>query len=168
MTRVNRTTPDLTGFPDLVVIYLGMRALNLRGVRTLRRVDKQIRQSVSDEPDGLLRHEMLIYSLLPPHVGMRQYWRDLDAMERWTRTGTHRQWWTDYLRDPAGTGFWHETYFIGGGMEAIAVDMPDPLGMLSFAPIQQARGAMFSARQRAGQVGSAPSAVIPEHEFEPA
>ena len=167
MARLNRTTPDLSDYPDLVVIYLGMRVLSLRGMGTLRRLGKEIRRSVQAAPDGLLLHENLTYSLLPPHIGMRQYWRDLDAMEKWTRTGFHRQWWSTYLRDPAGTGFWHETYFIGGGMEAIFVDMPGPVGMLSFAPNVPARGAMFSSRQRAGRAGSVPEAVVGEHDLEP-
>jgi len=167
MARVKRTAADLSGYPDLVVVYLGMRAVSLRGVRTLRRVGREIRQSVQAAPDGLLRHENMLYSLVPPHIGMRQYWRDLDAMERWTRTAQHREWWSTYLRDPAGTGFWHEAYFIGGGMEAIYVDMPGPLGMLGFAPEVPARGAMFSTRQRAGRAGATLTPVIEEHDLEP-
>jgi hypothetical protein len=38
------------------------------------------------------------------------------------------------LRDSGGTGFWHETYFMRGGMEAIYDDMPRPVGFLNFAP----------------------------------
>jgi hypothetical protein len=33
--------------------------------------------------------ENLIWSLVPSHLGMRQYWRDLDRLERWTRSGPH-------------------------------------------------------------------------------
>ncbi len=70
---------------------------------------------------------------------MRQYWRDLDALERWTRDLPHKQWWQDFLRDSAGTGFWHETYFMRGGMEAIYDDIRKPFGMMSFSPLDQAR-----------------------------
>ena len=49
-------------------------------------------------------HEDLIFSLLPPHLGMRQYWRDFDAMERWARSLPHKQWWQRFVRDTAGTG----------------------------------------------------------------
>ena len=38
-------------------------------------------------------------------------------------------WWRDYLRDRAGTGFWHETYFSRGGVEAIYDDMRVPVGL---------------------------------------
>ncbi len=148
--RVNRQTVDLSGYPDLVVIYLGMRVRTFGGVGKLLATGKQIQQMVATKPDGLLLHENMVFSLLPPHVGMRQYWRDLDALERWTRELPHQQWWKDFLRDSAGTGFWHETYFMRGGMEAIYDDMK-PTGMMNFAPVHQARGRMFSARTRLGR-----------------
>jgi hypothetical protein len=52
------------------------------------------------------------------------------------------------LRGGSGTAFWHETYFLRGGMEAIFLDLDRPTGLLAFAPAQEARGAMFSARRR--------------------
>ena len=118
--------------------------------RQLLQTGRQIRAGVAQGPDGLLLHENLLFSLLPPHVGMRQYWRDLDALERWTRELPHQQWWKDFLRDSAGTGFWHETYFMRGGIEAIYDDMDKPVGLMSFAPLVSARGRMFSARSRLG------------------
>jgi Domain of unknown function (DUF4188) len=161
-TGVTRQTVDLSGFPDLVVIYLGMRVRTLRGMRKLLQTGRQIRAGVAEQPDGLLLHENLVFSFVPPHVGMRQYWRDLDSLERWTRELPHQQWWKDFLRDSAGTGFWHETYFMRGGIEAIYDDMANPVGMMSFAPLQQARGPMFSARSRLGLGQPRLSAVIPE------
>jgi hypothetical protein len=159
---VNRQAPDLSGFPDLVVIYLGMRVRTLRGVGKLLQTGRQIQAGVAQRPDGLLLHENMMFSLVPPHAGMRQYWRDLDALERWTRELPHQQWWKDFLRDSAGTGFWHETYFMRGGMEAIFDDMDRPTGMMSFAPLDKARGRMFSARSRLGLGESPLSPVIPE------
>ena len=164
-TGVDRQTVDLSGLPDLVVIYLGMRARNVRGLGKLLRTGRQIRAGVAEGPDGLLLHESLLFSLLPPHLGMRQYWRDFDALERWTRELPHQQWWRDFLRDSAGTGFWHETYFMRGGMEAIYDDMGKPIGMMSFAPLEKARGSMFSARNRLGLGEPQVSAVIPEGEL---
>ena len=96
-TGVNRQTIDLSGFPDLVVIYLGMRVRNVRGLRKLLETGRQIRAGVAQDPDGLLLHENFVFSFLPPHFGMRQYWRDLDALERWTREPPHQQWWKDFL-----------------------------------------------------------------------
>lgn len=52
------------------------------------------------------------------------------------------------MRDSGGTGFWHETYFMRGGMEAIYLDVKKPIGFMKFAPGQAARGTMFSARTR--------------------
>jgi Domain of unknown function (DUF4188) len=79
---------------------------------------------------------------------MRQYWRDFDSLETWARALPHQKWWQDFVRDSGGTGFWHEAYFIRGGMEAIYDDINDPIGFAGFASVQPAEGAMFSARQR--------------------
>lgn len=146
--KVNRRTVDLSAYPDLVVIYLGMRVKTLTGLKTLLGFGPKIARSVSEQPDGLLLHENLIYSLLPPHIGMRQYWRDFDALERWARSEPHRIWWKQFLRNSGGTGFWHETYFIRGGVEAIYDDIAEPIGLLRFAAVLPARGGMFAARER--------------------
>jgi Monooxygenase af470-like len=159
---VDRQTVDLSRYPDLVVIYLGMRVRSPKGIGKLMRTGRQIRAGVAQEPDGLLLHENLLFSLVPPHAGMRQYWRDLDSLERWTRELPHQQWWRDFLRDSAGTGFWHETYFMRGGMEAIYDDVGRPLGLATFAPRQKPRGGMFSARSRLGLGAPLVKAVIPE------
>jgi hypothetical protein len=161
-TRINRQTVNLSEFPDLVVIYLGMRVQKVRGLGKLIQTGRQIQAGVAQGPEGLLLHENLLFSVVPPHLGMRQYWRDLDALERWTRELPHKQWWQDFLRDSAGTGFWHETYFMRGGMEAIFDDIRKPIGMMSFASLDRARGRMFSARSRLGLGESSLAAVIPE------
>jgi hypothetical protein len=155
---VDRQTVDLTAYPDLVVIYLGMRVRRPRGILRLLGVRPQIQKSWKAQPDGLLLHGDVVWSLVPPHFGMRQYWRDLDNLERWTRSEPHKLWWQQYLRDSRGTGFWHETYFMGGGMEAIYDDMNRPTGA-RFAPTGVARGAMFSTRRRLGR--SEPRTVEP-------
>jgi hypothetical protein len=165
MAHIERQTVDLSSYPDLVVIYLGMRAKSLRGLFTLFRLGRQIRQAVAAPPDGMLRHENFLFSLFPPHLGMRQYWRDLDALEQWSRVLPHQDWWVNFLRDPAGTSFWHETYCASGGFEAIYDDVAPPIGMMSFAPTTIARGRMFSARDRLRRAGTAPAAPIPEAEI---
>jgi hypothetical protein len=164
-TPIRRTTVDLSGYPDLIVIYLGMRAPTLAGVRVLLRTGKEIGQSVKDRPDGLLLHENFVFSLVPPHLGMRQYWRDLDCLERWTREGLHKGWWTSFLKNPNGTSFWHETYRRSGGFEAIYDNMAEPIGMMRFAPNLEARGRMFSARARLQPGAEAPPAPVAEAEL---
>ena len=79
---------------------------------------------------------------------MRQYWRDLDSLLQWTRSDPHRQWWKDFLRETSGTGFWHETYMMRGGMEGIYDDVPVPIGFARFSPAQPALGGIFSASKR--------------------
>lgn len=163
--KVNRVTVDLSSYPDLVVIYLGMRVNSPRGLLTLARFGPRIQAAVAAKPDGLLFHENFMFSLFPPHAGMRQYWRDFESLETWSRSLPHRDWWQNFVRDSGGTGFWHETYFMRGGMEAIYDDMPVPAGFSQFAPNKQARGAMFSARKRAGIAGE-PRVAAPVAEQE--
>lgn len=160
--RVERSTVDLSGYPDLVVVYLGLRVNVLAGLRRAARLGPQIRDSVAAKPDGLLLHEDLVYGLFPPHIGMRQYWRDLESLERWTRSDPHRAWWRDFLRNSGGTGFWHEAYALRGGMEAIYDDMPARTGFAAFAPVVPALGPMLGTRARLGQAGEAPPPVVPE------
>jgi hypothetical protein len=56
---------------------------------------------------------------------MRHYWRDANAPLEWTRSAPHRQWWQSFFKDSGGTGFWHETYFRRGGIEAVYDDVPE-------------------------------------------
>jgi len=150
--KVNRQTVDLSQYPNLVVIYLGMRVNRLTGPKTLAGFGPKISNSVAAGPDGLLVHEFFLLSLFPAHLGMRQYWRDLDSLLAWSRSEPHRVWWKNFLRDSGGTDFWHETYFMQGGMEAIFDDLAKPVGFMRFAPLKPARGAMFGAAHRAGKL----------------
>ena len=165
---IRRQTVDLSAYPDLVVIYLGMRAPSLKAAVALIRTGKEIGEAVAAKPDGLLRHETFLFSLLPLHLGMRQYWRDLESLEAWTREGLHRGWWTSFLKDPKGTGFWHETYSRSGGFEAIYDNIDQPVGMMAFAPLVRAKGPMFSARARLDPGAVAPAAPVSEAELDQA
>jgi hypothetical protein len=87
------------------------------------------------------------------------------------RSKPHRTWWKDFLRDSGGAGFWHETYFMRGGVEAVFDDMPKPIGLMRFAPNRAAKGGMFTARQRAAATNAAsfgdrpaPAPVVTERE----
>jgi hypothetical protein len=157
--HVDRKTVDLSSYPDLVVIYLGMRVRALYGLKTLFGLGPQIEHAGRDRPEGLLHYQNnIIFSLFPLHVGMRWYWKDFDSMERWTRSEPHRIWWQNFLRDSGGTGFWHEAYFMRGGMEAVYDDVTGPpVGLQAFAPVVPARGPMFSARKRQGLSSEAPA-----------
>ena len=162
---IRRQTVDLSDYPDLVVIYLGMRAPTLKALGALLKTGKEIGEAVAAGPDGLLLHENFFFSLLPPHLGMRQYWRDLESLERWTREGLHRGWWVNFLKDPKGTSFWHETYRRSGGFEAIYDNVDEPVGMMAFAPVHPAKGPMYSARERLDPGSAAPVAPVTEAEL---
>ena len=166
-SRIDRGTVDLSEYPDLVVIYLGMRIRKLAGIKRVFGLGPQIAKAGQARPEGLLHCDNgIIYSLFPLHVGMRWYWKDFESMERWARSEPHRCWWQDFLRDSGGTGFWHETYFMRGGMEAIYDDTKlPPLGFQTFAPGIAAHGPMFSARTRLRLTGETP--IQPEGTTEP-
>lgn len=92
-SRVDRRTVDLSAFPNLVVIYLGMRVRKLAGLKTLFGLGPQIVKAGAERPEGLLHYENnIIYSLFPLHVGMRWYWKDFESMEQWARSEPHRLW----------------------------------------------------------------------------
>ena len=99
-TRVQRHTVDLSAYPDLVVIYLGMHVNTLTGIKTLFGLVPQITRAAADKPDGLLVHEPIFFSLR--HVGLRQYWRDFDSLETWARSLPHKTWWQAFLRGSSG------------------------------------------------------------------
>ena len=66
MAKVDRKAPDLSGYPDLVVIYLGMRVRAWYGIKTLLGFGPKIQRAVGEQPDGLLLHENLLWSLSRP------------------------------------------------------------------------------------------------------
>jgi hypothetical protein len=51
-----RQTVDLSAYPDLVVVYLGMTVNMLTGIKTLLGFGPKIQGSVAARPDGLLLH----------------------------------------------------------------------------------------------------------------
>ena len=52
---VDRRTVDLSGYPDLVVIYLGTQVRTLGGLRRPFSLGPQIQKAVDAKPDGLRR-----------------------------------------------------------------------------------------------------------------
>ena len=64
MARVDRRTVDLSAYPDLIVIYLGLRVNALTGIKKALGLGPQIAKSVADKPDGLLLHEDLLRTVV--------------------------------------------------------------------------------------------------------
>jgi hypothetical protein len=110
------------------------------GIKTLLGFGPKIEGSVDARPDGLLLHENIFYSFFPLHLGMRQYWRDFESLERFTRADPHREWWKQFLRDTGGTGFWHELYSVRGGFEPIYVDVQRPYWFSPFCQDDTCKG----------------------------
>ena len=140
-----RTSVDLSGYPDLVVIYLGFRVNGPKSLLMLPRIRRGLMDIERNPPPGLLAHENMKFGLLQP--GFRQYWRDMESLEAFTRTGVHTAWWRDFAKGAGAGGLWHETYRLRGGMEAIYSRMP-AIGLASFAPSKDPVGPYRGARQR--------------------
>ena len=56
-TNVDLRTVDLSAYPDLVAIYLGMRVRTFPGIKTLLGLGPQIDKAGAGRPDGLLHYE---------------------------------------------------------------------------------------------------------------
>jgi hypothetical protein len=145
---IEQRAADLGSYPELVVIYLGMRVYRLRGLYTVIRLRNEVLKEVKAQPDGLLYHESFYFSLFPLHIGLRQYWRDFESLERWTRSFRHAEWWSEFVQDGKGTGFWHETYLVRNQVEGIYDGMREPVGLLRFAPSAAVAGRRQFARGR--------------------
>ncbi|MBO9668984.1 MAG: DUF4188 domain-containing protein [Sphingobium sp.] len=154
---IDRQSVDLTAFPDLVMIMLGFRVRSWRGFLALRRIGPELGKIARHRPDGLLAHESVLFGL--NHFGFRQYWRDMDSLERFTRSEPHADWWRRIREMSAGAGFWHETYHARGGIEALYVAMPSPTGLQLFAPLRAPIGPFMSARARIQGGGAAAMSV---------
>ncbi|MGD0962804.1 MAG: hypothetical protein ABSA57_02755 [Candidatus Acidiferrales bacterium] len=50
-------------------------------------------------------------------------------------------------------------------LEAIYDDISSPIGFAAFAPSRDAKGGMFSSRQRLGMQGEPPPAVVGENDL---
>ncbi|UDL95805.1 DUF4188 domain-containing protein [Lichenihabitans sp. PAMC28606] len=146
MQGTNRKTVDLSAYPDLVMVLLGFRVNRLRSIPAFLRLGKGFAEIERDPPEGLLGEERCLYGW--NHVGFRQYWRDLDCLERFTRSAPHSVWWREFLSDSHGAGFWHEAYSAKGGIEAIYIGMPKATGLAAFAPPRNPVGPFMSGRDR--------------------
>ena len=163
--RTDTFVPEFSAYPDLVVIMLGMKVRTLYGLKTLMGFKSPIDKAGLAKPDGLLRAEnSIVFGLFPLHMGMRWYWRDLAALEAWSRSEPHKAWWTAFMKDTQGTGIWHETYHMRGGMEAIYGKIDSPIGFSAFMPMVSARGSIRSRHEkyRDTDLGALPVENMPE------
>jgi hypothetical protein len=86
--HIQHTTVELSPFPDLVVIYLGMKVRNLRGLRTMISFGPKITPPSRQSPKAF-SCTSLLFSLLSLRTGMRQYGRDFQSLENWARSLPH-------------------------------------------------------------------------------
>ncbi|WP_062110925.1 monooxygenase family protein [Aureimonas sp. AU40] len=144
--KPHRQTVDLSAHPDLVLVLLGFQVRGWRGVPALMRIGRGLRSLRDQPPEGLLWDQQFLYGW--NHVGIRQYWRDPDSLERFTRAAPHSLWWRDFSRDAQTCGFWHEAYHAKGGVEGIYVNLDRPGGLAGFAPERAPTGPFMTGGDR--------------------
>jgi hypothetical protein len=102
--NTDRRTVDPSAFPDTWWSSTWeCGSTNLGGLRPYSASGRRSHKSIAEQPDGLLLHENIVLSVVPPHLGMRQYWRDFESLERWARSLPHKEWWASFVRDTGGT-----------------------------------------------------------------
>jgi hypothetical protein len=90
-TQTKRATVGLSGYLDLVMVVLSFRVGGLRGIPAMMRIGRGLGQVAASPTKSLLRHDQMLLGW--SHIGMRQYWRDLDTLGRFTRSAPHSGWW---------------------------------------------------------------------------
>jgi len=172
MQKFERRTVDLSDYPDLIVIFLGMQPLSPRGMWTVTRTTYDVWKMLQDKPEGLLRHENQAtlngFFSLSISFGFRQYWRSFDELEHWSHTSVHAEWWRKMVQGTRGTMIWHETYAMQGGIDAIwgSTNKVEKLGLAQFAPNIEAKGSSYSARKRIHRENGTETASAPVTEPE--
>jgi hypothetical protein len=141
---MERKSVDLSGYPDLVMVLLGLRVRSVRGLISMLKIGRGLTTIQRNPPEGLLGQDNFLWGW--NHVGIRQYWRDVDSLERFTRSAPHSGWWKSFLQDNGGAGFWHEAWS-RNGIEAVYLDMP-AVGLARFAPERAPVGPFLSSRER--------------------
>jgi hypothetical protein len=141
-----RETVDLSGYPGLVMILLGFKLRRPGSIPVFFSLGRGFAEIARHPPEGLLGTHTCLFGW--NHLGFRQYWRDMEALEHFTRTGPHGEWWKRFAQDQQGAGFWHEVYSARGGMEALYLGMPQRTGFGAFAPIVAPTGRFKTARGR--------------------
>jgi hypothetical protein len=110
---------------------------------------------VAAQPEGLLLHENICLLVISGACWDAPILAYFESLEHWTRAEPHRIWWTDFLKNTGGRGFWHELYSIRRGFESVYVEVQQPIGFLKFAKAFPAKGGLFSARERLRRGGKA-------------
>ncbi len=124
-----RFTAEIDG--PFVVFMIGMRINKFlafsKWVPVTQAMGLMLRSLANDPESGYLGGEPFLY---PSGIGMIQYWRSADDLERFARLPkeTHMKAWQRFNKavgKDGSVGIWHETYLVAAGAyEAIYANMP--------------------------------------------
>ena len=152
-----------------VVFLIGMRVNNIFAVRkwvpTARAMTKMLRALDKHPEKGFMGGEAILYWR---GIGLIQYWRSFDDLERFARSPAepHIETWRRFnttIGSDGTVGFWHETYLVEPGKhEAVYGNMP-VFGLAAAAKHVPAVGRRETARRRLGGENepAVPSPVTP-------
>ncbi len=129
-----RETVTHAGGRPAVLFLVGMRVNRLRSVRrwwpVFTAMPTMLAELSRDPSLGLLGYRVGLES--PRAVTVRTYWRDVEALHAYARSGDHlhRPAWAAFHaagRSAAGVvGIWHETFDVpADGLESLYVAMPE-------------------------------------------
>lgn len=126
-----------------------MRGHKLGGLWTVISLRAQVHKALDAKPNGLLFHESFAFSLLPLHIGLRQYFGGtlsplIDGLARFP-TGNGGK---VLLRTRVEPGSGMRRIWYGGRAEGIHNPMREPFGFLQFAPAVSPERKMSLARGR--------------------
>jgi hypothetical protein len=153
MKRVIATLPETV--EELCLLRLGILARSASAwwfARRLRSAIAAESRRAATEDAGLLGSEFFAFDLR--HFGVLQYWRSFEALEAWSHTPPHSEWWrraVERMRTKGDLGVYHETFLVpAGAIESIYMNCP-PVGLATFGTLGEPVGMMTNSRGRLGR-----------------
>lgn len=153
---MNRTTASLPESVDeLCFVRLGIqiRAWSAwpYAVRLGRKIERSATAAIASGA-GLLGSEQ--FSMGWNHFGVLQYWRSFEALEAWSHSAPHSDWWreaVERMRTRSDFGIYHEAFLVARGhVESIYMNC-NRVGLATFGTLGEPTGPATTGRGRLGR-----------------
>lgn len=153
MKRLAFTLPDSVS--ELCLVRLGIQVRGLRALfhayRLAGAIDRAAGEAIRNQT-GLLHSERWISGR--SQFGVLQYWASFDALETWSHSPPHSEWWRaalERMRTRGDLGIFHETYLVPRDqIESIYLGC-QPVGLSTFGVPHEPMGTMTTSRTRLGK-----------------
>lgn len=153
MKRITAALPDSVDELCLVRLGIQIRAWSAwpYALRLGRRIEHAAHAAIASGA-GLLRSEQ--FSAGSRHFGVLQYWRSFDALDAWSHTAPHSEWWreaVERMRSRSDFGVYHEAFLVPRGqVESIYMNC-EPVGLATFGTLGEPTGPATTSRGRLGR-----------------